>query len=1010
MTDNYNTNTFTHALWHARRFALLLLVAAAAAGSATAQSIRGKVIDSRTHEAIIGAVVSVKDASSLGASTDIDGNFRLSGISTYPSTLTVSYTGYKDSEIELYEPTDESIEITLRESFNSLDEVVVLGYQQLKRKDVTGAVSQVSGKEIEAIAAASLTEKLQGQAPGVLIQASSGTPGSAVTVRLRGTTSINAGNDPLYIVDGVPVNSGSLQGLSQGSQTTNGIADINPDDIENIEVLKDAASTAIYGARGANGVILITTKHGKRNRKTQVNLKAEIGWAKAQRLWDILDGKTTAALLNEQLRNDGLAPKYDEDTPNNFILQDAAFRTAALHNYGASVTGGNQRTNFYVGADYTNQEAIIETQDYRRVGLRFNLDHDINKRLTLSTSNSLSHTRRTLTKVGDGPTSLLQPSVQNNPLNNPFNPDGSYAYYGTFENFYAVKDHSDNHAYGLRTINNVSLTWKILPGLQFKTSTSLDYNIYKEKRYFDTFMKEGVSSNGQASNYNTSLYTITTEQLLNYNKTFRDIHTLAAFFGNSVQYTGRERLQLEASDFPSNQLRQFSSAAVTTSSTSKTSHSLVSWFGGANYSLLDRYNLEFNLRADASSRFGSANRWGYFPSFGASWRISKEKFLHGARWLSDLKLKASLGWTGNQEIDDFASLGLWSGGGAYNGQSGLVQTQLANPDLKWETTRQFNVGFEASLLADRLTLGFDYYSKYTTDLLLEATIPGKTGFSSIYNNVGEMSNRGVEFYLTSRNIWKKNFQWTTRFNISHNSNTIEKLVTPITQYNRDWVRLEEGSPLYSFWTYKELYVDPQTGNAVYEDVNGDGKITTADRQICGDAWPDFTGSLVNEFKYKGFDLSLNFYFSVGNDVLNLWRFFMEHGGVYGSNRSLLASQLDRWQQSGDIATLPRLTTSTNADGGKNYGFQSSRYIENGSFLRLRSLSFGYTLPKAIVRRAALENARVYLNITNVFTITKYSGADPEGNVGADGYTSIQGLDFGLPPQPRQFILGVNLTF
>lgn len=887
---------------------------------------------------------------------------------------------------------------------------MVLGYQQLKRKDVTGAISQVSSKDIESISAASLSEKLQGQAPGVLIQASSGTPGSAVTVRLRGTTSINAGNDPLYIIDGVPLNSSSLQGLSQGSQTSNGIADINPDDIENIEVLKDAASTAIYGARGANGVILITTKHGKRNRKTQVNLKAEIGWAKAQHLWDILDGKTTAKLLNEQLRNDGQAAKYDENTPNNFILQDAAFRTAALHNYSASVTGGNNRTNFFVGADYTNQEAIIETQDFRRVGFRFNLDHDINKRLKLSTSNALAYTRRSLSKVGDGPTSLLQPSVQNNPLNNPFNADGSYAYYGTFENFYAVKDNSDNHAYGLRSINNVNLTWKILQGLQFKTSASLDYNNYKEKRYFNTFMKDGASSNGQASNYNTTQYTITTEQLLNYNVTLASIHSLAAFFGNSVQYTGRERLSLEASGFPSNNLKEFSSAAVTKSSTSKTSHSLVSWFGGANYGLLDRYALEFNLRADASSRFGASNRWGYFPSFGASWRISKEKFLHNAKWLSDLKLKASLGWTGNQEIDDFASLGLWSGGGAYNGQSGLVQTQLANPDLKWETTRQFNIGFEASLLNERITLGFDYYSKYTTDLLLESTIPGKTGFSSIYNNIGEMSNRGVEFYLSSRNIWKKDFQWTTRFNISHNSNRIKKLVTPITQYNRDWVRLEEGSPLYSFWTYKELYVDPATGNSVYEDVNGDGKITTEDRQICGDAWPDFTGSLVNEFKYKGFDLSLNLYFSVGNDVLNLWRFFMEHGGVYGSNRSLLESQLNRWQQPGDIATLPRLTTSTNPDGGKNYGFQSSRYIENGSFLRLRSLSFGYTLPRALVRRASLENARFYLNITNVFTITKYSGADPEGNVGLAEWNSIQGLDFGLPPQPRQFIFGVNLTF
>lgn len=985
---------------------MLLLLWVAGTLAASAQAIRGRVTDARTGEGIIGAVVSVKGVSG-GASTDIDGNFSivLKGI---PATLSIAYTGYRTEEIDIDEYTDEILDIAIKESFNALDEVVVLGYQTLKRKDVTGAVSSVQGRELESIAGTSITEKLQGQAPGLLISNSSGTPGTSVFVRLRGTTSINAGNDPLYIIDGIPFNGGTIQSLEQGALEANSLADINPDDIEDIQVLKDASSTAIYGARGANGVILITTKRGAKNRKTQVNVKAEIGWSKAARLWDVLDGPNTAILLNEMLVNDGSAPIYDPATASNYILQDEAFRTAAQHTLGVSITGGNDRTNFFIGADYTNQEAILKTQDYRRMGLRVNVDHDINKRLKISTSNQLSFTRRSLSPTGDGPTSLLQTSVQHNPLVNPYKEDGSYNYSGTFENIYAILNNNDNKSYGLRNLNSLALTWKIIPDLRFKSSLSLDNNQFRERRYYNSEMKNG-SPNGKATEVNTNRYTITAEQLLNYNKTFGKVHDLAAFIGNSVQYTGTHRSSVSGSDFPSDAFTEITSAAVTEGYTTSTTNSLVSWFGGVNYGLLDRYTLEASLRADASSRFGASSRWGYFPSFGASWLVSKERFLRSVGWLSSLRVKASLGWTGNQSIDDFASLGFWSGGGTYGGQSGVVQTQLANPDLKWETTRQFDLGLEVSLFKDRLTIAFDYYYKFTYDLLLEAPIAGKTGFSSIYKNIGEMSNRGVEFSVVSRNIVKKNLQWTTRFNISHNGNRIEKLESPITQYSRDWVRLEEGKPMYSFWLYRELGVDPQTGNAIYEDVDNDGKITTADRQICGDNWPDFNGSLINEFKYKGFDLSVNFYFSVGNDVLNLMRFFMESGGTYGNKRALLSSQLNRWTQPGDNAALPRLTATTNPDGSLNYGYQSSRYLEDGSFLKLKNLSIGYTLPRRLTSRIAIEKARVYLNVTNVFTITNYSGADPESNVGST-YTSIQGLDFGLAPQPRQFIVGTNITF
>ena len=987
---------------------LLILGLALAPLWAIAQNlISGHVTDVRTGEPLIGASVIVKSEKGQGVVTDIDGNFSLQTKKEAPLTLRVEYVGYRPLDVDVYD-FEESVEIALADNSNKLEEVVVLGYQTLKRKSLTGAVSSVEGGDLESIAGASFTEKLQGQAPGMLVSNSSGTPGTSVFVRLRGTTSINAGNDPLYIVDGIPFNGNSIQSLDQGALVANPLADISPDDIKDVQVLKDASATAIYGARGANGVILITTKRGSKNKKTQVNVKAEIGWGKAAKLWDVLDGPNTAILLNEIAVNDGKTPTFDPNTANNYVLRDKAFRTAKQQSVGASITGGNDRTNFFIGIDYTDQEAILETQGFRRMGLRVNLDHDINKKLTLSSSNQLTFSRRTLSPTGDGPTSLLQTSVQHNPLVNPYKDDGSYNYSGTFENIYAILNNNDNKSYGLRNLNNLTLTWKITPELRFKSSWSYDNNQFRERRYYNSQLKNG-SPNGNAREVNTNLYTLTAEQLLNFNKTFKKIHEIAAFIGNSVQYTERHAISANGSDFPSDAFSEIGSAAVTEGSTSGSSSSLISWFGGFNYGLLDRYNLDFNIRADASSRFGSDNRWGYFPSFGASWLVSKENFLKGIKWLTTFRIKGSLGWTGNQSISDFASLGLWSGGGIYNNQSGVIQSQLANPDLKWETTRQFDLGFEASFFNDRLSIAFDYYNKYTYDLLLQAPISGKTGFSSIFKNIGEMSNKGIEFSITSRNIQKKDFNWTTRFNISHNGNIIEKLESPITQYNRDWVRLEEGKPMYSFWLYKELGIDPETGNAIYEDVDKDGKITTADRQICGDNWPDFNGSLINDFKYKNFDVAVNFYYTVGNDVFNMMRFFMEAGGTYGNKRALLTSQLDRWQKPGDHAKLPRLTSTTNPDGSLNYGFQTSRYLEDGSFLRLKNLSIGYTLPKKQLQSIGIEKARVYLNITNVFTITKYSGPDPESNVGTT-YSAIQGLDFGLAPQPRQFIIGTNITF
>ena len=1003
-----------------KRLLIATIVAIGPIVAAAQGLITGHITDVRTGEPLIGASVIVKSEKGKGVVTDIDGNFSLQTKVEPPLTLRVEYVGYRALDVDVYD-FEEPVEIQLIDNSNRLNEVVVLGYTQVKRQNLTGSVASVKGADIASTAASGFNEQLQGQAAGVIISGSSGTPGSGVFVRLRGTTSINAGNDPLYIIDGVPINSQPLQSIANGGQTINALSDLNPNDIEKIEVLKDANATAIYGARGANGVVLVTTKRGNKGQKTRVSFNAEYGFAKAAKLWDLASGPETAQILNEAWINDGkdpsLVPYRSKESgglglpeeQNTYDRQSAIFRTAAIQNYNLAISGGNERTKFYIGAEYTDQEAIVRTQDFSRLGLRVNLDHDINKNVSLSTGTSLQWTRRSLSRIANSPKGILQASVHHSTLLNPYNEDGSYARYGIFDNIYALIENSNHHTYGLRTVDNVSLLWKIISGLQFKSTVSLDYNNYREKRYFNTQLADG-QPNGSAEDATAINYTITAEQLLNFNKDIKKIHSIAAFLGNSVQYTGLRTQDVKGSGFPDNALQELASAAITTGQTAFSSYSLVSFFGGANYSLLNRYALDVNLRADASSRFGKNNRWGLFPSIGASWTISEESWLKSAKYIDGLKIKASIGWTGNQNIDDFASLGLWNGGGVYNDQSGVLHTQLANPELKWETTRQWNVGLEGSFLNGRISFEVDVYNKYTYDLLLSTPIPGKTGFSSTYSNLGEMSNKGVEFQITTKNIQKKDFNWETSFNIAHNANLIERLPVSFSQYDRDWVRLEEGKPMYSFWLYKQLYVDPQTGNAVYDDVNDDSKITVADRQIVGDAWPDFTGGLRNAFRWKNIDLSLFFYFSVGNDVFNMNRFFQEHGGMRGTNWGLLKSQMDRWQKPGDVTDIPKASTLANADGSSNNGFASSRFLEDGSFLRLRNVSLGYTFPKKLVAKAGIERLRIYVNATNLFTITGYSGADPEGNTAAD-YThgTVQGLDFAIPPQPRQVVFGASLT-
>jgi TonB-linked SusC/RagA family outer membrane protein len=1001
--------------------------------TATAQDtqgiIEGVVLDSAARAPLAGVSVQIK-GSNKGVITNNSGRYRLSG--SDGQIVVFSLVGYTPAEYEVGRLSKNAAEIFLTKTNQALDEVVVVGYGTQRRKALISAVTSVKGAEVKNIPVAGFNEQLQGKAAGVQINSNTGVPGDGVFVRVRGATSINAGNDPLYVVDGVFINNTSLQTVNTGGRATSPIADINPADIENIEILKDASATAIYGARGANGVVIITTRRGDYNARPKLYLNYSKGWAKAPELWDLTTGPEHAALVNEFYANSFKDASTAADKAKYSVLPfrpvsqggrglpeeqqtydrlGKLFRTANLDNYDLSVSGGAKGTKYYIGGGYSKQEAIIKPIDFERASFKLNLDHQLNDRISIGVSNSLSRSHRNQARAGDGPAGGMLQSALHTPTYLPeVLADGTPARWAGFDNLDVLINNYDVNTVSLRYIGNLYVDADILPSLKFRTSWSLDYNNYDESEYWNDQTQLGAApTNGLATSALTQNTTWINEQTLSYRKKLEGRHNLGVLIGNAIQSNVIKSTSAQGSGFPNNSFKLISAASTRTSSEAWTKANLASFFSRIDYNYAGKYYLEFSIRADGSSRFGENRKYGYFPSIGAGWRVKEENFLKDNELISDLKLRASYGVTGNQNgINNFAALGLWSGGAGYpdntsGDRPGIAPQQLANPDLQWEKTKQANLGVDLGLLNNRVNVELNLYYKYTTDNLLQLPLPSITGFSSYYANAGEISNKGFELSISSVNFKTRDFSWQTSINLSRNINKVEKLPVPINQYNRDWIRIEEGHSLYSFWLYKQLSVDPQTGNAVFEDVNKDGVINVADRQILGTAAPDFFGGLTNNLSYKGFDLGILFSYQSGNKVFNLNRFFGEGGGTRDANRVIFASQLNRWQKPGDITDVPRVTAF-----GQNYTLeQNSRFLEDGSFLKLRSVTLGYTLPQSLTRAIKLDVVRIYAIGTNLLTFTKYTGPDPEANV--TGLQNVQGLDLGTPPQPRSLQVGINVT-
>ena len=996
---------------------------------------------------VSGKVTSAEDGSSLpgvnvvlvgtagGTVTDVEGNYKLS-VPASGGVLRFSFIGLVSQEIQIGSSTN--IDVGMAQDVQQLSEVVVVGYGTQIKQDLTGNIAQIKGSELRSIPVASFDQAIQGKAAGVFVEAGTGKLGQGIKVRIRGSSSVSAANQPLYVIDGMPITSSS-QSSAEGA--TNPLVDINPNDIESIEILKDASASAIYGSRAANGVVLITTKRGKSGKtnfeigyfagfSSETGRREFLNTAEYVQLFTESNGGMTQSLTNRFNRY-GAAPPGPPAaswaTPGapgyvDTNWQDQVFRDdAGINQLDISASGGNEKTKFFISGSNSNQRGIIIGNDLDRINGRINLDHQASDKFNLGINFSIARTFNKrlaednnfntpiqivalspMTPVRDPRTDLISGALD---LNTGV-PNSNYPIYYNplLDNAYA-----EQTTLVFRNLGSVYGEYKFTEGLTFRSDFGYDLLTQNEERYFgkETSRNSGAP-NGQGNNAWTQVFNFTTNNFLRYQKNIQD-HGLEAVGGITYQESNRKYSNVGAQQFPSNAYQKITSAADITSGTSNESaFSFLSYFARANYKFKDKYLLSLSGRVDGSSRFGADNRYGFFPAASAGWIVSEESFMSNVKVMDFLKLRASYGLTGNAEIGNFAALGLYTGGSGYAGIPGQSASQLENPDLRWEQTAQLDVGIDFGLFESRITGQLDYYAKKTNDLLLNVNLPGNSGFRTQTRNVGELENKGFEIVINTENF-VRDFKWNTSFNFAMNRNKILDLQGQIIQ-GSFISRAQEGEPIGIFFSPKYAGVDPANGDALYVLVKSDGTQTTtndyneATQMKVGDPNPDFIAGLTNTFKYKGVDFSFLFQGVFGNQVYNGGGIFMSANGDFFDNQT--KDQLRRWQKPGDITDVPQARLF----GGNGVG-ESSRYITDGSYIRLRTITLGYNLPASALSKAKLTKLRVYVSGQNLLTFTDYEGWDPEVNSDTYAGNNVnQGIDFYSAPQAKTVTFGINIGF
>ncbi|WP_207435841.1 SusC/RagA family TonB-linked outer membrane protein [Sabulibacter ruber] len=999
-------------------FSLLLSVLSFSA-FAQSRTISGRVTSASDGTALPGVSVVVK-GTTTGASTDANGRYELS-VSGTP-TLVFSFVGFLNREVQV--GTSSTIDVQLSEDAKAISEVVVVGYGTQESRDLIGSIASVKGEEIADIPTPSIESAIQGRVAGVQITSGSGKVGQGIKVRVRGSSSVTASNQPLYVVDGIPITSES-QGISN-NEPTNPLADLNPNDIESIEILKDAASAAIYGSRASNGVVIITTKRGRAG-KTAFDFGYTNGFSKPTNKVEFMNSSEYLELFNESMANSGYAAFLidvgffdnldqvkdyfmpDWRNPANSNWQDEVFRTGAYQQYDLTASGGTDKTRFYVGGSYTDQDGILKGNSFERMSARLNIDHNATDKLKLGANFSLARTVNNRVADDNAFATPLQivalPPIQPiiDPETGEYNTNTAY-YNGLIE----IRD-AFRKSVSYRNLSTLYASYTIIPGLTFRSELGLDLLNQDENTYQGRETQDGAPE-GAAESRSVTVVNYTTNNFLNYNKRFGEIHDIDAVLGMSFQKSSTESNYVSGIGFPSDEFTRIANAAeINFGSSEGTEYSLLSYFTRVNYKLLDKYLLTFSGRVDGSSRFGANNQYGFFPAVGAGWILSEEAFLKDVEFLSLLKLRASYGLTGNDQIGNFDARGLYSSG-SYAGVPGTYQSSVANPDLKWESTAQLDLGISFGLFNNRINGSVDLYRKKTSDLLLNVQVPATSGFTTITRNVGKLENKGIEIALNTDNLTGP-FSWSTNFNIGFNRNKITDLQGQVISSGAI-NRAMEGEPIGVFYTVKYAGVDPNNGDALYYLRAGSDETTNdysaAEQQVVGNPNPDFTGGLNNSFSFKGFDLSVLLQFSYGNEIFNNAGRYQSANMDWVDNQT--RDQLDRWQKPGDITRVPQARF-----GDSNGTGNSSRWIYDGSYLRGKTLTLGYTLPSGFVSRYHLTRVRVYASAQNFFTVTDYPGWDPEVDTPGSGPSAQRqnvglGTDFYTTPQAKTFSFGVNIGF
>ncbi|HEY1007544.1 MAG TPA: TonB-dependent receptor [Sphingobacteriaceae bacterium] len=990
---------------------LVLLFFAWGPALAQTRSVGGKVTAKSDGLPLPGVSVTVKGSPGVGAQTDANGAFRFN-VPAGAATLVFQFIGFVRQEVPI--PASGILNVELTEDQQQLSEVVVVGYGTQIRRELTGSIAKVSAKDFDDLPLNSFQSALQGRAAGVFINTGSGKLGQAMQIRVRGISSISAGNDPLYVIDGVPVVTGKLGSYTESDDP---LAAISPEDIESIEVLKDAAAAAIYGSRASNGVILVTTKKGRAGR-TNIDFGMQLGSSRPTNKGDFLNAAEYRELIGESMANVDYWGEYanaaeffadwtgTDDWNQNYSTNwvDQSFQKGNVQQYSLSVNGGDAKTRFLLSGNFNDTKGIIINNNMERIAGRLSLDHTVNKSIEVGGNINLIKTDLVRVSSDNSFSNPLQLNALP-PIHPLYDEEGRYnsnTYY--YNGLINVSDGSNSNI-SFKSLTTAYASIKFTPDLTFRSEYGLDLTTLEEEEYLGRRTQDGGPS-GIGYNNNVRAINFNTNNTLNWTKSLGQTSSIQLLGGFSYQKGTYRNSDITGEGFPSDRFTKIASAAKITGGTAfETAYSIMSYLARANYKLSDRYLLGATVRVDGSSRFGTENRYGTFPSVSAGWIASEEGFLKGNDVVSFLKLRGSYGLTGNAEIGNFASRTLYEGV-SYGGGSGTIPSQLGDPSLTWENTATTDLAVEFGFFRDRISGIVDWYHKKTSDLLLAVPIPATNGFTTITQNIGDLENRGVEFSLTTQNLVNA-FRWTTNFNISFNRNKITRLAgQPIYPGGRYVGRISVGEPYGYFYTKAYAGVDPQNGDALYY-VDESRTQTTNDyseaaNQKVGDPNPDFFGGFGNRFSFKGFDLDIQTQFVYGNDIYNSGGGFMSANGDWFDNQT--RSQLRRWRNPGDITDVPQARF-----GFGNGTNASSRYVEDGSYFRVKNVVLGYSLPKTFASKIRAQNARIYMSALNLFTWTDYTGYDPEVNTTFSGAVQL-GNDFYTPPQPRTITFGLNVGF